>query len=464
MHRIDAELRFFYVPNRILWKNWENFLANKEVVQPHIQGTSEHKFFVENSSLWDYLGLPTVPSSAGGNGIEDKILTYPLLAYLKIYNEYFQDQNNDQDYEVFKNILEDLYEKDGLLTPADFGASGSDYSFDLLKVAYEHDYFTSALPFAQKGAAVNIPLQLVQLTGDVHVSEVTDISGNHFAYDSPLSNKSNFTSVNDGTTDYLAILNGTATIDGAGAELAGTINQLRTAFALQKFLEKNARSGTRYNELLKTHFDVDIKDGRINRPEYIGCIKNNVVVNEVLQTSQSDLTPLGDYAGQANAVVRGNSLNYYCPEHGFIMGLLCVRPRTAYFQGIHKKFSRMTNLDYYWSEFAHIGEQSILNKELYYNTSDYTKNDETFGYIPRYSEYKYSPSEVHGDFRSTMLDWHLARKFDAQPTLSAEFIQVQNDKRIFAVTEDNVNSLYAHIFFDVKARRKIPFYTNPAGL
>ena len=184
----------------------------------------------------------------------------------------------------------------------------------------------------------------------------------------------------------------------------------------------------------------------------------------MLQTSQSDVTPLGDYAGQANAVVRGNQLSYYTPEHGFIIGILCVRPRTAYFQGIDKKFTRMTNLDYYWSDFAHIGEQAILNKELYFNKTDLTENNKTFGYIPRYSEYKYSPSEVHGDFRTTMLDWHLARKFDSQPTLSREFIQVQNDKRIFAVTEEDTNSLYAHIFFDIKASRKIPFFTNPAGL
>lgn len=464
MHRIDAEIRFFYVPNRISWDKWTDFLANKDFHPPYIQGDNSYPFHVNPHSTWDYMGLPLTTNSAGGeNGITEKINALPFLAYLRIYNEYFQDQNNDDGYETLKNDLETVKSKNGQLLPSDFSAgSWNDYSFPA-PIAYEHDYFTSALPFAQKGDAVNIPLQLATLTGDVTVTNAKNFDNSN-APDGHLLTDVGFLGVDTIPDPTMVKLTGSAVIDGAGAQLAGTINQLRTAMALQKFLEKNARSGTRYNELIKAHFDVDIQDGRIQRPEYLGCIKNNVVINEVLQTSQSDISPLGEYAGQANAVVRGNTIRHYSPEHGFIIGILSVRPKTAYFQGINKKFTRMQNLDYYWSDFAHIGEQAILNKELYYNNLNTAAANDTFGYIPRYSEYKYNPSEVHGDFRTTMLDWHLARKFSAQPTLSQEFIQVQDDKRIFAVTDDELNSLYAHIFFDMKVSRKIPFFTNPSGL
>ena len=233
-----------------------------------------------------------------------------------------------------------------------------------------------------------------------------------------------------------------------------------------KILELNARSGTRYNELIRAHFGEDIGDARINRPEYIGGIKNNVMISEILQTSSTtESSALGEYAGNANAIVSGDTMHFSCPEHGFIIGMLSVIPRTAYSQGINRKYTRQDPLDYYWSHFAHIGEQAIQNKELYYNSS-LTDNDGTFGYIPRYSEYKYNASEVHGDFRTNLEDFHLARKFSNRPNLSEEFIYVnpEEQKRIFAIQQEDVNSLYAHIYFDMQAQRKIPFFTNPGGL
>jgi len=214
------------------------------------------------------------------------------------------------------------------------------------------------------------------------------------------------------------------------------------------------------------HFGEQLKDYRINRPEYLGGIKNNIVISEVLQTSAtSGASALGDYAGHGTGVVSGNIIKFRSPEHGWILGLLSVMPVTAYFQGINRKLSRNGYLDYYWSEFAHIGEQAIESKELYYDTAEtHEQNIATFGYIPRYSEYKYNPSEVHGNFRTDMLDFHLARNFASRPELNEEFIYAIDDKRIFAVTEEGVNSLYAHVYFNVMAKRKIPFFSNPGGI
>lgn len=456
MHRIDATIHFFYVPNRILWKNWTKFLAMEKVAgvpySPlYIQGTTEEPLNVKVGSFYDYLGLPT------DSNIKEKINAFPILAIYKIYNEYYQDQNNDSSFTAFRDMLESLYEKiGGRLTPDEIGLGNYD-DMPLFKRAWQHDYFTSALPWAQKGDAVNIPLQL----SEFEVTNAYLLDGSIPAGgDIKIGSQSTDTLLLDITGDPIKL-----TGDGNGA-LTGTINQLRAAMQLQKFLELNARSGTRYNELIRAHFGEDIGDARINRPEYIGGIKNNVMISEILQTSSTtESSALGEYAGNANAIVTGDTLHFSCPEHGFIIGMLSVMPRTAYSQGINRKYTRQDALDYYWSHFAHIGEQAILNKELYYDSS-LTDNDGTFGYIPRYSEYKYNASEVHGDFRTNMEDFHLARKFSNRPNLSEEFIYVDpvEQKRIFAIQQEDVNSLYAHIYFDMQAQRKIPFFTNPGGL
>jgi len=455
MHRIDATIHFFYVPNRILWENFPQFLAGEDYHPQYIQGTNDEPLRVDAGSLFDYLGLPI------SNNIKEKIDAFPLMAYFRIVNEYYVDQNNDTGYTFQRDLLKGLIKENGRLSPTQLSAP--DYhDIPIFKRAYSHDYFNSCLPYAQKGDAVNIPLELGNFMGDVVVdgAEWTPGSGGGVAT-GDLSANSGYIET-PGPKNVL--LKGYATIDGGDATIQGTINQLRSAMALQKFLELNARSGTRYNELILAHFGTNIGDGRINRPEYIGGIKNNIVISEVLQTSSTtEDSALGDYAGHGTAMVSGNTIKFSCPEHGYILGILSIVPKTGYFQGIPRKFSRMSYLDYYWKEFANIGEQAVLNKELYYDNSLSDNNDE-FGYIPRYSEYKYNPSEVHGDFRTTMLDWHLCRKFETRPALTQEFVYVYNDKRIFAVTEPNVNSFYAHIYFDIQAKRKVPFITNPGGI
>ena len=463
MQKIDATIHFFYVPNRISWDNWKKFLANEklegsEYAPLSFRGDdSTDKLKVTTSSLLDYIGLPN-----GRIGNMD-IDAFPVLAYFRIYNEYYQDQNNDSSYKTVRTFLENMVKKQGgVIEPSDFAPGLTQYGDVLLLLnrAWEHDYFTSALPWAQKGDAVNIPLELISLTGTATGNDLVKFDGSP-AHNGALSSDSGHLW---DTTPTAVWLKSNLDIDTQDAELSGTINQLRTAMALQKFLEKNARSGTRYNELILAHFGEHIGDARINRPEYLGGIQNNVVISEVLQTSQTDdSSALGDYAGHATAVVNGNTIQFECPEHGYIIGILSVKPTTSYFQGIPRKFTRRTFLDYYWQEFAHIGEQAILNQELYYDVS-LTDNTDTFGYIPRYSEYKYNPSAIHGNFRTDMKDFHLARYFSSRPALNKSFIEVNDDKRIFAVTEEGVNSLYAHIFFNIKADRKIPFFTSPQGL
>lgn len=453
MHKIDATVHFFYVPNRILWNNWEKFLAGEDYHPLYFQGDDTILFTVEESSIFDYMGLPLTTN------LKEKISAFPYLAMLSIYNQYYQDQNNDDLYQAYRDALELFASMNGKIAATDFDPAFTNYSeiSGLSRRAWQHDYFTSALQWAQKGQAVTIPLELQDLP--VTSAYIQRVAGGDPAAGNILSDGNGF--MTDITPDLVQI-EGIA--DASGALITGTINELRTAYQLQKFLEKNARSGTRYNELIMAHFGQSIGDARINRPEYIGGIKNNIVISEVLQTSSTtDSSALGDYAGHATGLIGGNPISYQCPEHGFIIGVLSVMPSTAYFQGINRKFTRFNYLDYPWPDFAHIGEQAILNKELYYDPA-LTDNNNTFGYIPRYSECKYNPSEVHGAMRTSLLSFHLARKFASRPALTSEFVYCDPSKRVFAVEDEETNSLYAHLYFKIHAKRKIPFFTDPGAI
>ena len=241
---------------------------------------------------------------------------------------------------------------------------------------------------------------------------------------------------------------------------AATINELRRAFQLQKWLERNARSGSRYTEVLRAHFGVKSSDARLQRPEYLGGGRQKVSISEVLQTSEtSENSPQGEMAGHGISIGNTNRFKAFFEEHGYVMGIMSVLPRTAYQQGIPKHLQKFDRFDYYWREFAHIGEQEIKYSEIMVrNTSQ--GNNATFGYAPRYAEYKYIPSTVHGDMKDTLRAWHLGRYFETVPALNASFVKADPSTRIFNV-QGNYHHLWAHIYNNVKAIRPMPVFGEP---
>lgn len=446
MHRMDVSMHYFFVPNRILWNNWEKFITgNEEVVAPYITYGSA---WADGSipalqplvKTLDYLGVP--PPITGLSA--ENISALPMAAYQAIYNEFYRDQN--------------------LITPVDYKLTDGQQNTlgiprlvelcSLRKRAWEHDYFTASLPFAQKGAAVDIPLGTIS-------TPALKIQGLDSA----------------GTSNNVQGVSGTFDIDPIVGPLAPglyapaqnadveptTINDLRRAFRLQEWLEKNARGGTRYIESILTHFGVKSSDKRLQRPEYITGVKSPVVISEIVNTTgQNDGLAQGNMAGHGISVTSGRSGSYYCEEHGYIIGVMSVMPKTAYQQGIPKTFLKNDNLDYFWPSFAHIGEQAVTNNEIFAYTSD---SQETFGYVPRYAEYKYMPSRVAGEFRDELDYWHLGRKFDTAPALSGEFVSCTPTKRIFAVLEgpgsEATDSLYCHVLNKIKAIRPMPKFGTP---
>lgn len=432
MHRMDVTMHYFFVPNRITWANWEKFItdANSGLVSPYITTRSDFQT-AEQAKFMDYMGVPPNTSANATN-----INALPFAAYQCIYNEYYRDQN--------------------LIAPIPYkltdGANNSNQRWEdllsLRKRAWEHDYFTASLPFAQKGQAVDIPLG--ELSGDVLVktSGVT----------TTLTGTTNIT-VNAGLpTPPYAPNQLYAETDGMELQPT-TINDLRRAFRLQEWLEKNARGGTRYIENILTHFGVKSSDKRLQRPEYITGVKSPVVISEIVNTTgQTEGLPQGNLAGHGVSVSSGRSGSYYCEEHGYIIGIMSVMPKTAYQQGIPKTYLKNDTLDYFWPSFAHIGEQPVENQEIYAYTASAT---DTFGYVPRYAEYKYMPSRVAGDFRTTLDYWHLGRKFATQPSLNGAFINCDATKRIFAVEDPAGDSLYCHVLNKIKAVRPMPKFGTP---
>lgn len=447
MQRFDVTVHYFFVPRRILWEKWEDFIVQQVVDSgvdhPYVQYTEANY-----TKLMDYLGLPPLAAVGHPGIIVDAM---PFAAYQKIYNEYYRDEN----------LVPALKDSQEFFCNSGDNTGNLSMLGVLRKRAWMHDYFTSALPFAQKGAAVNLPL----FFGDVPVKFNQDgtIAGHGtinvdaaYANADPASPFANVEALPAGDIQPNELYADTSQLQGSS-----TINDLRRAEQLQKWLERNARSGTRYTESIRSNFAVTPDDARLQRPEYITGIKTPVIVSEVLNTTgEVDGLPQGNMSGHAMAVASGQYGNYFAKEHGIIMGIMSVMPMPSYSQGIHANWFKSDPVEHYpWPLFANIGEQGVGNVQLYADTVPLGGN---FGYVPRYSQYKYMPSQLGGNFRDSLDFWTLGRIFTAPPSLNQSFIECDPGKRIFAVTDPDVDSLYVHHLNKISAVRPLPKYGVPS--
>lgn len=426
-HRMDAYIHFFYVPNRIIWSQWQQFASGDTSISLPTYPLGN----IAKGSLGDYLGLP-IGDWTQGTYIEH-VSALPLYAYYSIYNEYYRDENLINKVDPILN----------------------NYSSKPLTRAWEKDYFTSALPWAQKG-------QPVKMNMEIDYANVTAFQ--NFGGSAP-SGSASFMSI-DGSvskmvdqahpSDAVRVMN----LDG----ILMDINDLRKASALQRWLEKNARSGNRYVEYLLAHWGVHSKDASLQRPEYIGGGKTPITVSEVLNMTASDGShqPVGDMYGHGISVGTTNLATKYTEEHGYIMGIMSIIPKGGYSQGINRSWSRKSITDFYDPDFAHLGEQEVLSKELYFNNdSDQETNDSTFGYQSRFAEYKYCPNTSHGEFNDTLKFWHLNREFATRPLLNSSFINCQPSKRIFAIEDPAQDELWIQLLHRITSVRPIPYFSTP---
>ena len=481
MHRVNVFTHYFFVPNRLVWNDWETFITQgidgeqKPVFPKFNLNMLSYSLLLKDGmfrdgSLWDYLGLPSIgkigtladdkasPNSVSVPSAGFSVSALPFRAYQLCYNEYYRDQNLTDPISFSLNsgeiLVDDLRD---LLT--------------LRRRAWEKDYFTSALPWLQRGPEVTVPVggdQFSTVTLDRTAGNQIVLNNNGKAADGEL-----FAPGTAGVTGTLGWKNesgsssGPAWLDPNGtlkvdtSQLGVNINDLRTSNALQRWFERNARGGSRYIEQILSHFGVRSSDARLQRPQFLGGGRMPISVSEVLQTSSTDETsPQANMAGHGISAGVNNGFKHYFEEHGYIIGIMSITPRSGYQQGVPRDFTKFDNMDFYFPEFAHLSEQEIKNKEIYLS-DDANYNEGTFGYTPRYAEYKYKASESHGDFRGNLAYWHLNRIFADKPNLNTTFVECNPSNRVFATSETEDDKFWVQLYQDVRALRLMPKYGTP---
>lgn len=471
MAKVNILMYRFFVPYRILDKNWETIITggmdNKmSMVTPQMELDSSTW---KRGGLFDYLGI----GNPGNNKIS--VCSYAMRAYNMIWNEYFRDQD--------------------LQTEAYFdneATTDSPSSFGILPVCWEKDYFTIARPWMQKGNAVSIPVNAAtsDVQGTVHITGRTDYGPTFrtpeadasyqpgFLYVGPFTHDSGAVSggvtdlrysfnktspsVNDATLKGPALWNDPAlqgTLTGFISGSVGSITpeDLRLAMSLQRFGENRARFGSRYSEYLRM-LGVRPQDMRLDLPEYLGGGVSTMQLSEVIQTSNESASPLGTLGGHGVGVARSRRSRHFFPEHGLVIFLACLRPKSLYTNSIPREFLRKSRFDFWQPELQHLGQQEITNKEL--NAAN-DSPDGVFGYSDRYNEYRFKQSQVCGEFRDLLQYWHLGRILPSNTTLNADFVRCQPRNDIFAVTDEDYDKVYCSFSHSIQARRLITRHASP---
>lgn len=461
---------FFFVPTRLCWEHWREFNGEnrttfwEQETEYEIPQLIAPKGGWEKGTLIDYFGIPTKTEGISINAL-------PLRAYALIWNEWFRNENLKQPCMI--NFDDTTIE----------GSNGNNYVTDVqkggkpAKVAKYADYFTSCLPQPQKGPDVLLPLgQSAPVIGSSGSMAISLYDGNgtklndSSLYTTTSPNRLTLAQPEISTGAKANIINDptrTTVFADLSAATGATINQLRQAFAIQRLYEKDARGGTRYTEVIKAHFGVTSPDARLQRPEYLGGTRISINVDQVIQTSATDTatTPQGNTAAYSLTTMSNHMFTKSFTEHGYIIGLACVRTDHTYQQGIEKMWSRKKRFDFYWPTLANISEQGVLNKEIY--ATGTAADEEVFGYQEAWADYRYKPNKVTGAFRSnyqnTLDSWHYADYYTTQPYLSSDWNDETkaNINRTIAVKDELEDQFISDMFFDTIWVRPMPVYSIP---